>query len=642
MKFKLFFSTLIVLSSTITNAQSPGNIASSFWVRADSSVEEAVSDMAEHNDPVSNVNDLSVGYNCDQTILDNRPIFRDAPLEYINYNPTIEFVNNAGAATDKYFDLTTPEVGSFDVYLLVKTNQTTTNTNFWDQPLIFGGDQNLASDVAITIDNGGFLHIGGGYSGDFNIVGTTVINSNLALIIQVSRTVNSASNVDYGWRINGAENGFSNRTEPNNGLDMTGSINIGLHGNSVTESFEGFISEVVVYSGAQNAINQQKIESYLAIKYGITLPNNYISTGGNLIYDVSTYNNDIIGIGRDDNEDLTQKQSHSVDDTSRIYINTLQNSNAANTGVFTTDESYVVIGHDQGKLCATASSNVEIPSCGLFSRLEREWKVTKSNLGQLFNVDLKLEGCANLTNVDPSHLRFLVDDDGDFSNGGTTCYFNGDGTGIVLSYNNPTITVSNISDTHILNNSTKYVTIASISAGTPLPIKLIEFNAIPTQNQEVELTWQTASEINNDYFTIERSKDGINWNEIGEVEGAGNSSITLDYNLLDPLPFLGVSYYRLKQTDYDGQFTYSEKRKIIFDNGTNRKVSIYPNPTYSKVIVSGVHSELTIYNMIGEIINHKIMQQVLSSTSIQLDLNSLPVGIYYIKTDSGAHRIVKK
>jgi len=642
MKFKLFFSTLIVLSSTITNAQSPGNIASSFWIKANSSVEEAPSDLAEDGDAVSNVNDLSIGYTCDQITLDNRPIYRDASPQYINYNPTIEFVDNVDAATDKFFDLTTPEVGSFDVYLLIKTNQTTTNTSFWNQPVLFGGDINTASDVAITIDNGGFLHIGGGYSGDFNIVGTTVINSNLALIIQVSRTVNSANNVDYGWRIDGAENGTSNRIETNNGLDMAATIRIGRQGNLQTQSYEGYISEVIVYNAAQTGVNRQKIESYLAIKYGITLPNNYISTGGNLLYDVSTYSNDIIGIGRDDNEDLTQKQSHSVDDTARVYINTLQTSNAANAGVFTTDESYVLLGHDQGKLCATASSNVEIPSCGLFSRLEREWKVTKSNFGQLFNVDLKLEGCANLTNVDPSHLRFLVDDDGDFSNGGTTCYFNGDGTGIVLSYSNPTITVSNISDTHILNNSTKYVTIASISAGTPLPITLIEFNAIPTQNQEVELTWQTASEINNDYFTIERSKDGINWNEIGEVEGAGNSTITLDYNLLDPLPFLGVSYYRLKQTDYDGEFTYSEKRKIIFDNGTNGKVNIYPNPTFNKVIVSGVYSELTIYNIIGEIINHKITQHVLSPTSIQLDLSSLPVGIYYIKTDSGAHRIVKK
>jgi len=642
MKFKLFFSTLIVLSSTITNAQSPGNIASSFWVRADSSVEEAVSDMAEHNDPVSNVNDLSVGYNCDQTTLDNRPIFRDVSLQYINYNPTIEFTNNVGATTDKYFNLTTPEVGSFDVYLLVKTNQTTTNTNFWNQPLLFGGDQNIGSDVAITIDNSGSLHIGGGKNGDFNIVGTTVINSNIALIIQVSRTVNSTSNVDYGWRIDGAENGFSNRMETNNGLDMGSSINIGLHGKGETQSYQGYISEIIVYNSAQTGVNRQKIESYLAIKYGITLPNNYVNTSGALIYDVSTYNTDIIGIGRDDNESLLQKQSHSNDDTTRIYINTLQTSNKANTGSFNSNESYVVIGHDQGKLCATASSSVELPSCGLFSRLEREWKVTKSNFGQLFNLDLKLENCANLTNVDPSHLRLLVDDDGNFSNGGTTCYYNGDGTGIVLSYNNPTITVSNISDTHILNNSTKYVTTASISAGTPLPITLLEFNATPTQDQEVVLTWQTASEIDNDYFTIERSKDDNNWNEIGEVEGAGNSTITLDYNLLDPLPFLGVSFYRLKQTNFDGEFTYSEKRKIIFDNSTNKKISIYPNPTYSRVIVRGVHSELTIYNIIGEIINHKTIQHVLSPTSYQLDLSSLTVGIYYIKTNSGVYRIVKK
>ena len=84
-----------------------------------------------------------------------------------------------------------------------------------------------------------------------------------------------------------------------------------------------------------------------------------------------------------------QKQSHQLDDSTRIYINTLQTTNTANSGVFSSNISYVVMGNDNGVMCSSTSSLAEMPSgCGLFSRIEREWKVTKTNFGQLFNVDL--------------------------------------------------------------------------------------------------------------------------------------------------------------------------------------------------------------------------------------------------------------
>ena len=138
-------------------------------------------------------------------------------------------------------------------------------------------------------------------------------------------------------------------------------------------------------------------------------------------------------------------------------MNTLAVSNTANSGVFSNDRSFVLMGHNTGENCATFAANVEIPlgltNCILYSRLDREWKVTNTNYPQNFNVDIALNSCASPTLVNTSELRFLVDDDGDFSNGGTQCYFNGDGSGIVISYANPYITVSNISNSHIPDNS---------------------------------------------------------------------------------------------------------------------------------------------------------------------------------------------
>ena len=109
-----------------------------------------------------------------------------------------------------------------------------------------------------------------------------------------------------------------------------------------------------------------------------------------------------------------------------------------------------------------------------------------------------------------------------------------------------------------------------------LPIELLSFEARLTNQNEVKLDWITASEINNDFFTLERSKDGLHFSEIAKIDGAGTSSAILSYSHLDRNPYLGGNYYRLKQTDFDGGFSYSE---IRFVNIVSETIAVYPNPT---------------------------------------------------------------
>jgi hypothetical protein len=90
-----------------------------------------------------------------------------------------------------------------------------------------------------------------------------------------------------------------------------------------------------------------------------------------------------------------------------------------------------------------------------------------------------------------------------------------------------------------------------------LPITLLSFTA-EEKNEEIVLQWITASETNNDYFTIERSQDGNIFEAISKIIGAGNSIVTKEYSLIDNMPLSGISYYRLRQTDYDGHSTVSE------------------------------------------------------------------------------------
>jgi hypothetical protein len=85
-----------------------------------------------------------------------------------------------------------------------------------------------------------------------------------------------------------------------------------------------------------------------------------------------------------------------------------------------------------------------------------------------------------------------------------------------------------------------------------LPIELVSFEAKPTIYNTVDLTWVTASELNNDFFTIERSIDGLNWEIVDTLSGAGTTNQENNYKLTDKRPHFGLSYYRLKQTDFDG------------------------------------------------------------------------------------------
>ncbi|MCO6501026.1 MAG: T9SS type A sorting domain-containing protein [Vicingus serpentipes] len=168
--------------------------------------------------------------------------------------------------------------------------------------------------------------------------------------------------------------------------------------------------------------------------------------------------------------------------------------------------------------------------------------------------------------------------------------------------------------------------------GISLPIELLAFEAKPI-NQDVGLYWITATEINNDYFTIERSQDAINWEKVLNVNGAGNSNQTITYNGLDKNPYSGTSYYRLKQTDFDGKFAYSH---IVAVNFTVAKggISIYPNP--AKNSFEFVYSEnaneliLEIRDVQGRIVLEESYINLEKNISVKVDASQLATGVYNV------------
>ncbi len=177
----------------------------------------------------------------------------------------------------------------------------------------------------------------------------------------------------------------------------------------------------------------------------------------------------------------------------------------------------------------------------------------------------------------------------------------------------------------------------------PLPIQLLDFTATES-GDVVYLKWQTATEISNDYFTVERSSNGSNWQEISKMTGAGNSSTALSYSTVDSTPLDGVSYYRLKQTDFDGRFSYSTIEAVTIKKYSSG-LSIYPNPTKNIINVSGDKDELDelkIVDVLGNDVTNLTKQTKINTTQVQIDLSQLTTGIYYLKTKNSINKVSKQ
>ena len=193
-----------------------------------------------------------------------------------------------------------------------------------------------------------------------------------------------------------------------------------------------------------------------------------------------------------------------------------------------------------------------------------------------------------------------------------------------------------------------------IGSGTanPLPIELIYFKAKLVENI-VKLTWATASELNNDYFTIERSSDGIHFEEIIRQRGAGNNTYTIYYKNEDKNPLKGYNFYRLKQTDYDGLFIYSAIETIVNILNTDdvpdlEIISISPNPFSNSFNVSFLTKkimeiDISFINSAGQVVNHNKIKSIDGFNSYEFsDYQYLNKGVYYLYLIYNGQKISRK
>ena len=182
--------------------------------------------------------------------------------------------------------------------------------------------------------------------------------------------------------------------------------------------------------------------------------------------------------------------------------------------------------------------------------------------------------------------------------------------------------------------------VAAETPGTPLPVELVSFAAKLNKNR-VNLTWETASEKDNKGFEVQRSQDGVAFTTILFKNGKGNSNSKTAYAATDEQPLSGVSYYRLKQIDYDGKTSLSPVVSITNLAGV-ASVEMYPNPVQGTLYIlmaqtGKAGAQVTITDLAGRVVR----TEQLAPTG-ELNMGTLSTGTYLVTVSDGVQKLTRR
>ncbi|PIW04851.1 MAG: hypothetical protein COW40_07240, partial [Cytophagales bacterium CG17_big_fil_post_rev_8_21_14_2_50_40_13] len=499
------------------------------------------------------------------------PIEPTLQTSEINFNPVLRFTD-PNSSNASYIETSSNSVsGNMTLISVFKTGSTSGTANdFVNSPALIGASEtSSAADYGLGMDNGTIWMKASDNGDAFDVETTTTFNNNRVHFTTATRTAAGAIAIYV--------DGNSEATGTGHTGTLTGpsSFGIGNHSDADLDAqYAGDIAETIVFSAVLNSDQRNRVESYLALKYGLTMnasddgttgavdERDYRAADGGVIWDYTgqstTYYNDIFGIGRDDLSCFDQRQSKSENLDAIVTFNL--------PAGFGTDDSFIISGNDNAVI--EQVGNKERPA-EINSRLNREWRVqetgTVGSIQVIYDLD-DVTGPLGVGTNNLSLLRLMVDDDGDFSSGATLITptsFNG-------TNNTATFTVD-------FTNG-QYYTLGSTEVAA-LPITLLSFEAKKINENKVRLNWTTVDETNNAFFTIERSTDGKKFEPIANLQGAGNSENANTYQWLDENPTSGNNFYRLKQTDFNGEFSVSEMVRVFIEfDAKTIQFNVYPNP----------------------------------------------------------------
>lgn len=628
----------------VYTSSAPGGIANNLelWLKADEGVLNSGA-AATDGQTVDTWQDQSLNRsNHPNSSALDAPVFRNNTTDNINFHPAMEFDgNNTG------LDL----AGD---YIFADGSGMTMFGGLWPDATS-GKTRQYITDFGFAGDAGyGFAY------GPENIFGYTAFNSSGTYDdhnhSKGSYAAVARCDIDFGSSINLYVDGLLGSTDAMGLTQLTaneiwetpthntnyGPFTIGRQAKNDGLSseggraYDGKMGDVIVYSSDLTATQSQKVESYLAVKYGVTLgstssPVDYITSQGTVVWNgSSTYQNDVAGIGRDDASGLEQKQSKSTNDDAIVTmgLGDIASSNASNANSFSSDEDFFVWGNDNDVIKALGVTDTGTTTNGerIEARVARTW--FSKETGDVGTIKIRFD-MSEIPGVDGTlgandlaDVRLLVDGDGTFANNALSV--------APSSYDNSTDVVE--FDHDFASGSNVYFSLGSVDASVaPLPVEFASFEAA-FKGDHVQLKWVTATEINNDYFEIQRSENGEKWETIGIKQGSGNTHTQTSYSYADTdigqLP--EVVYYRIKQVDYDGDHSFSSIKSASINK--NWQLSIFPNPVDN---VMHIHcsdcaegqKEITIYSTSGV----EMLSRVFSGNHHTIRNINLRPGLYMVK-----------
>ena len=632
----------------------PGGVSASIemWLKADEAVFEDTKgiDGVEANDEVKSWHDQSGN---DFNVLEagakgTKPRYNEADM---NFNPSIKFSDDG----DRHLaSASNPVDGDMAWYIVYQSAQRESSNSFWINPAIIGAENDgTVNDYTISHRDGKPFFKG--TAGDnFGCESKTNRADRRPVILGAIRK--KQKNTTNSLYVNGQLE--ATYAGDDYTLSDPSSVGIGNHDDPVSGSqFSGRIAEVINFSTDLSQTDRYKIESYLAIKYGMSVDHDYVNTVGDEIWDYSEnkdFHHHITGIGRDDETGLDQRQSRNYEATSMVTLGhkDIAASNRGNSNGFSVNKSYVICGSDNDVLTGATevdqgtTTNDEI----IDRRIARTWKLHETGtVGDLeINFDLRnFPGVIMAAQTyDFTELRLLVDDDGVFANGATS---------ISPTSYNYSATDTSITFHFDFSTGYTYFSLGTLDeAGSPLPVDFIDFTATP-ENGQVVLEWSTATETNNDRFEVQRSENGALWETLDEVEGAGTVITRQDYTSIDFAPLPSTTYYRIKQMDFDGTTDFSKIVEINpgeSESGELDIISAYPNPfdyqlsidLYSPV---SERVSLEIINSSGSIVYTEEQTLMVGNQTLQLNnLSGLQLGSYILRvrnsTTFKTERLIKR
>ncbi|MEM6697498.1 MAG: T9SS type A sorting domain-containing protein [Bacteroidota bacterium] len=205
-----------------------------------------------------------------------------------------------------------------------------------------------------------------------------------------------------------------------------------------------------------------------------------------------------------------------------------------------------------------------------------------------------------------------------------------------LQLANPQAVIGSDPYTITQDNVTSFSPFSVSSDITVLPVELLYFYGEKVDDQ-VRLNWETATELNNDYFEVEWSTNTKTFKPIGQVKGAGTTLEKQSYELLHPNPAAGINYYRLKQFDFDGSFEYSDIVAVKFDSNSKDELSVFPNPSSNTTVsvLTNQTGTLQVFNVAGQLV-----LEIAELNRSTIDISQLNAGIYFVKVGSLMTKLV--